>query len=140
MKTRKVSSSVFIINLLFLGSVLAKPKDETMIDFAIPISDNLVSALAEHAGTDRRKFSRVLEEIGVIFHSGSEVELDREGKRILGKLTHPEAMLIVKFSDSFSNSTVEEILDYLTGGSLPPHPNGAEQNAAGQPAPRLDSR
>lgn len=131
MKTRKVSSSVFIINLFFLGSVFAKPKDETMIDFAIPISDNLMSALAEHAGTDRWKFSRVLEEIGVIFHPGSEVELDRGGKRILGKLAHPEAMLIVKFSDLFSNSTVEEILDYLTGGPLPPHPSGAESGRNG---------
>ena len=110
MKRLQQLAAIFAVIFLLIAPLCAEPKSEKMVNFAIPISDNLLKVLGDSAGSGKRAPSEMLENIGIILYPGSEVWLNKDDASICGTLAHSQASLVVEVSRMFSTATVEEIL------------------------------
>tara|TARA_R110002096_G_scaffold217936_6_gene406051 strand:+ start:2746 stop:3216 length:471 start_codon:yes stop_codon:yes gene_type:complete len=128
-----------------MGLVGANAEDETLIEFAIPISESLVTVLEERMTSEGESVKESLMYAGITFYVGSQVGIDNKNRTLSGQLAYTEACLVMELSRMFRSSTPEEVrryFDFLGGIDCFPESadaqEGVDQAAAAAPASKSE--
>ncbi|MFK5922871.1 MAG: hypothetical protein QM496_11885 [Verrucomicrobiota bacterium] len=102
----------FVTLILFITTPYLK-SEEKLVDFKIPITQQLAKELQKRCGKLQLPLREVVMGVGIIFHQGSSIQIDRENSVISGRLAHSEAMLVLALSAHFASSSEKEIKSYF---------------------------